>query len=113
VDIGGVVPIVMDHHGLCVDVRLERIEGIAERGKLKRAIRRLRLGVRQAWCEKTAGGHQGGRAQELEAFASVHDIVLSGMGQGEGENDTLAQSALSARTRSSVRRCISRMAGAR
>ena len=37
--------VVMDHHGLRVDMRLERLEGIAERRQLERAVGcGLRLG---------------------------------------------------------------------
>jgi hypothetical protein len=42
--VGRVMPVVMDHHGLRVDMRLERVERVAERRQLERAVSRLALG---------------------------------------------------------------------
>jgi len=43
IHVSRMVPVVMDHHGLRIDVRLKRVVGIAQRRELERAIGRLSL----------------------------------------------------------------------
>src|SRR5262249_11984140 len=72
VDIGAVVVVVMDLRCLGVDVRFERIVGIAKRW------RRKGLRLRQHWTASGHGGHVGegcGAAQEFQAVSSVHGLL--------------------------------------
>ena len=69
------MPVVMDHHGLRVDMRLERLERVAERRQLERPVGRAGLGEGDLRDGEAAGCRESGRAeQELQAFASVHGV---------------------------------------
>src|SRR3954453_6282686 len=93
VDVCRVMPVVVDHHGLRIDLRRERLERITERRQLERSVSRSgcgrgcrRLGLRQSVADggQADCGEYSGAGEEPEAFASVHErvsLVWSGLGR--------------------------------
>jgi hypothetical protein len=74
VDVGRVMPVVVDHHGLRVDVRLERLVGIAERRQLERAVGR---GLGLSECERRDGEAAAARAEPSSSGFRVCSWLVS------------------------------------
>jgi hypothetical protein len=80
VDIGRVMTVMMDRHGLCIDMRFERVERITERRQLERPGGR---GLRDspADAERQQCGNTG---DAFEIFTSVHDFLPAGVRRTHG-----------------------------
>src|ERR1700732_1608450 len=71
VDIGRVMTVVMNHHGLCIDMRFERVERITEWRQREWASGR---GLRNSAAD-TERQQRRSAGDAFEIFASVHDFL--------------------------------------